>query len=117
MIITIIKSIKLQVTAKKEVTWKIHLKNFSFNETQVNVLFSYSAPFPEECCLKLVAYTGRPRPNPSSDRRLHCLELIKTEINRRNTQSVKQVSHSIAGSLSNDDADGNENGKKAIGLD
>ena len=80
------------------------------------MLFNYSAPFPGECCLKLVAYTGRPRPNPVSDRRLHHLELIKTEINRRNTQSLKQVSHSISGSLSNDDADGNENGKKAIGL-
>ena len=44
MIITIIKSIKLQINAKEEITEK-SFKLCSFNETQVNVLFSYSAAF------------------------------------------------------------------------
>ena len=66
---------------------KNHSKLCSFNETQVNMLFSYSAAFPGECCLQLVAYTGRLHPNPFSYRRLHRLELIWTEINRRNSEA------------------------------
>ena len=50
MIITIIKSIKLQINAKEEITEK-SFKLCSFNETQANVLFSYSAAFPGERCL------------------------------------------------------------------
>ena len=66
---------------------KNHSKLCSFNETQVNMLFSYSAAFPGECCLQLVAYTGRVHPSPFSYRRLHRLELIWTEINRRNSEA------------------------------